>query len=254
MKHSELAVVLACGVLWSACAVDGADAPDVTSIPRIGLNALSPAALGASQLTVATLTSSHAAAMATNVYARSVLAYAVGCALGTTQSITFTVGSTAYTDPGSFGVAPAWTTRALTATEAAWVSACIISRVNLTSTSVSISARGNYTGYATTSTELIDYQIEEGAFWGNVFTDQGTLAFYGCNGVDQAANDTYGDLPLRQCAQSDGTSSGNSPCGFPYAGLCSAVCSTSSPYSGCAYAGGTAHAEVVTTYLYGTPQ
>ena len=61
-------------------------------------------------------------------------------------------------------------------------------------------------------------------------------------------------VPLRQCAQSDGTSSGNSPCGFPYAGLCRAVCSTASPYSSCAFAGGTAHAEVVTTYLYGTPQ
>ncbi|MEO7734710.1 MAG: hypothetical protein ABIY55_27380 [Kofleriaceae bacterium] len=233
---------------------DTDEAPDITTTARIGLNALSPGALWASQLTVGTLTAAHATAMGSNTYARAVLAYTVGCALSSTQSITFTVGSTQYTDPGAFGVATDWTTRALTATEAAWVSACVISRVNLTSTSVSISARGDNVGYATTSTELTDYKIQEGAFWGNLFTDQGSLAFYGCNGVDQAANDTYGDLPLRQCAQSDGTSSGNSPCGFPYAGLCSAVCSTASPYSGCAYAGGATHAEVVTTYLYGTPQ
>jgi len=253
MKVGALAVVLGCGLL-GACAVDDDGGPEVTEAARIGLNALSPGALWASQLTVGTLDATHAAAMSPNAYARAVLAYAVGCALSSTQSITFTVGTAHYTDPGAFGVAPDWTTRALTATEAAWVSACVASRTNLTSTSVSISARGDNTGYATTSAELTDYQIEEGAFWANVFIDQGDIAMFGCNGVDQAANDTYGDLPLRQCAQSDGTSSGNTPCGFPYAGLCSAACTTASPYSGCSYGGGAAHAEVVTTFLYGTPQ
>lgn len=243
--------VLALVGLLASCATE--NEPEETAIPRIGLNALSPAALYASALTVGKLDATHAAQMAPNSYARGVLGYAVGCALAGTQSITYTVGGTQYTDPGAFGIATAWTSRALTATEAAWVSACVIARVNLTSTSVTISARGAQTGYATTSAELNDYKIEEGAFWGNVFTDQGSVAAYACNGVDQAANDSYGDLPLRQCAQPDGTS-GYTPCGFSYAGLCTAACSSTSTYSGCAYNGGAASAQVVTTFLYGTPQ
>lgn len=243
------ALALIC--MLGACATDGA--PEVTEAPRIGLNALSPAALYASALTVGKLDATHAAQMAPNSYARGVLSYAIGCALAGSQSMTYTVGGTSYTDTGAFGIATSWTLRALTASEAAWVSACVIARVNLTSTSVTISARGAQTGYATTTTELNDYKIEEGAFWGNVFTDQGSVAAYACDGVDQAANDTYGDLPIRQCAQPDGTS-GYTPCGFYYAGLCSAACSSTSTYSGCAYGGGAASAQVVTTFLYGTPQ
>lgn len=255
-KVGVLAVLLSSG-LWTGCAVEGDGAtdetPEVEATPRIGLNALSPAALAASQLTIGKLDSAHAAAMAPNTYAAGVLSYAVGCALAGTQSITFTVNGTQYTYPGAFGIATAWTSRALTTTEASWVSACILARVNLTSTSVTISARGAQTGYATTTSELNDYKIEEGAFWGNVFTDQGSVVGYACDGVDQAANDTYADLPLRQCAQPSATT-GITPCGFNYAGLCSAVCATTGTYSGCAFGGGAASAQVVTTFLYGTPQ
>jgi hypothetical protein len=153
------------------------------------------------------------------------------------------------------GVAPGWTAHALSATEAAWVSACVLSRVNLTSVPVSVSLRGGNAGSDTTLAEVGDYQIEEGAFWGNIFTDLGAITGHSCDGVDQAADDSYGDLPLRACAQWDGVaSSDRSPCGMSYAGLCSAVCTTASPYSGCAFQAGTASEAVVTSFLYGTPR
>jgi hypothetical protein len=132
----------------------------------------------------------------------------------------------------------------------------VLSRINLTSALVTISARGANAGYDTTITEVADYKIEEGAFWGNVFNNLGSITGYACNGVHQAANDTYGDLPVRECAEWDGVTGSNlSPCGFHYAGLCSAVCTTATAaYAGCSFQGGTARAEVVTTFLYGNPQ
>jgi hypothetical protein len=216
---------------------------------------LSPTAFASSQLTTSVLNSTNAAAMGTTNSARKLLSFATTCALDATQSIDFTVGGVQYHSAGLMGIAPSWTTSALSASDAAWVSACVVSRVNLTSAVVQISARGNNPGYDTTVGEVADYKIEEGAFWGNAFTNLGAVTGYSCNGVDQAADDTIGDLPLRECAEWDGVASSNaSPCGFHYAGLCSAACSTAAaPYNGCSFLGGSASSSVVTTFLYGTP-
>jgi hypothetical protein len=230
-------------------------AQTVSNVPRIGSNAMSPAALAHAALTTDTLDATSAAAMGQTEDARTVLHYAVGCALDSTQSVTFSVGGTPYTFSGAMGIAPEWTSGALSESSAAWVSACLFARTNLTATAVWVSARGADAGLATTVTELDDYQIEEGAFWGNAFGDLGPISAHSCNGVDQASDDSYGDLPLRQCAQWDGVpSSGLSPCGMHYAGLCSDVCTSTGTYAGCAAPGDGAAAEVITTMLYGTPQ
>lgn len=225
------------------------------AVPRIVANALSPAAFASSQLTTNVLDSANAAAMGQNNAARKLLSFATTCALDATQTVDFTVGGVQYHATGLMGIAPSWTTSALSASAAAWVSACVVSRVNLTSAVVEISARGNNAGYDTTIGEVADYQLEEGAFWGNVFTDLGSVTGYSCNGVDQAADDTVGDLPLRECAEWDGVTGSNaSQCGFHYAGLCSTACSTATaPYNGCAFQGGSASSSVVTAFLYGTP-
>lgn len=225
------------------------------AVPRIVVNALSPTAFASSQLTTSVLNSTNAAAMGTTNSARKLLSFATTCALDATQSIDYTVAGVQYHAAGLMGIAPSWMTSALSASDAAWVSACVVSRVNLTSAVVEISARGDNAGYDTTIGEVADYQIEEGAFWGNVFTNLGAVVGYSCNGVDQAADDTIGDLPLRECAEWDGVANSNaSPCGFHYAGLCSSACSTSSsPYDGCSFQGGSASSSVVTTFLYGTP-
>jgi hypothetical protein len=223
--------------------------------PRVIGNSLSPTALAGSLLTTNVLNSTNAAAMAQTNFARKVLAFAATCALDATQSVDYTVGGVTYHAVGLMGIAPSWTTGALSASDAGWVSACVVSRVNLTSAIVDISARGDNAGYDTTIGEVADYQIEEGGFWGNVFINVGSVAGYSCNGVDQAADDTVGNLPLRECAEWDGVGSSNaSPCGFQYAGLCSAACTTATaPYNGCSFLGGAASARVVTTFLYGAP-
>ena len=242
-------------VVMGACAVEpGVGSSTETNVPRIAVNALSPTMLAGSGLLTSTLDATGAAAMGQTQAARKVLAYAAGCALAADQTVDFVVGGVTSTLYGAMGIAPAWTSRALTSSEAAWVSACLFARVNLTSAIVQISARGGQSGLATTPDEEASYQIEEGAFWGNAFIDLGGVAANACDGVDQAANDGYGDLPLRQCAQPDGTGSNLTPCGFHYAGLCGSACNTASPYANCAVGGGGSHAEVITTFLYGAPQ
>lgn len=249
--------ILLCVVLLGACVAQPGDrAPEVTEVPRIALNSLSPSwLLNDGLLTTSVLNSTNAASMGATQHARKVLAFAVSCALTDQQTITYTVSGIEYTAFGSMGMASSWTTTALSSTQAAWISACLFARLNLTSAVVLISARGDQTSLDTTEGELTDYQVQEGAFWGNAFTDLGTVQGYACNGVDQAANDSYGDLPYRQCAQWDGVADSNlTPCGLHYAGLCSDVCTESGPYAGCSFQSGTAVDDVITTYLSGTPQ
>lgn len=251
----------ACVLVLGACVTEpvvdepvvGEPAP--TSVPRIGANSLSPSALASTALTTSVLSSANALAMGQTSQARNVLAYAVGCALSDTQSVSFVLDGTTYNFDGAMGLVPGWTSSALSISEAGWISACILARVNVSSSPLTISARGDQGGLGTTSGELTDYQVEEGAFWGNTFVDLGSLAMYSCNGVDQATDDSYGDLPVRECAEWDGVTGSNlSPCGMSYAGLCSSVCTTSTaPYEGCSFQGGTASSEVVSTFLRGTP-
>jgi hypothetical protein len=223
----------------------------LSDTPKIIVNALTPSAFAGSLLSSNQLTSTSAATMGATANGRSVLEFAVGCALSNTQSISYTVSGTTYSATGLMGIATGWTSGAMSATDAAWVSACVVSRVNLTGATVTISARGGNAGLDTINGEAGNYMIEEGAFWGNVFGNLGTVAGNACDGVDQANNDTYGDLPLRECAEPG--LHNTTPCGFNYRGLCDQVCSSgAAPYDGCPVDGGAVD-TVVTTFLYGLP-
>jgi hypothetical protein len=241
-------------VLGACVSSPGQGEQVVTNVPRLSANGLTPDELSATALTSGQLDPETVAEMAADPDAIRVLRYAVECALDTTQSFGYDFDGVHYAITGAMGLAPGWPTDGLSTDEAAWVSACVFSRVNASGTSIVISDRGAASGLATTSSELTAYRLEEGAFWGNLFIDLGAVEGYSCDGVDQAADDTRGDLPLRECAQWDGVrGSHTSPCGMNYAGLCSAVCATASPYSGCSFLGGTASSVVITTFLYGTP-
>ena len=236
----------------AACATQEPAAPE-TALPRLTANSLTPGQLSNGQLTTVQLDATSAAAMGATADARETLSYAVDCALDSSQSITFTVDGTSYTYAGELGLAPTWTSAALSADDAAWVSACVLSRVNLTGTEVSISDRGALAALATTPSEVASWDLEEGAFWGNTFVDLGAIAGFSCEGVDAAADDTRGDLPARRCAQPDGVGASTSACGFSYAGACTAVCSAASPYTGCAFQGGAPSAHVITTFVLSAP-
>ena len=239
-------------LVMTSCTIASPASGEETQAETSG-NPVTLSDLAVTALRSARLDTSNAAVMGATASSRKVLAAAVRCALSSTQTIAFSVGGITYRDPGGVGLAPSWTISALTATQASWVSACLIAHVNDVSQLVWISVRGSNATLAASSAELTGYRVEEGAFWGNVFVDLGAVAAYSCVGVDQAIDDSYGDLPLRQCAQWDGVSASNkSPCGMRYAGTCSSACSTrTAPYAGCSYLGGAATGPVVTTFLAG---
>lgn len=239
----------------AACGAEPLETRADSDQVQLGVTPLGLWELGNSALTTAVLDATSAAAMGPNQTARKVLAFAVACALSSTQSITYSVGGVTYIEAGMLGIAPGWRTGALSSSEAAWVSACMFSHVNEVTHLVWLSMRGAQAGLATTSDEVSAYGIEEGAFWGNAFVNLGSVHAYSCLGVDQAADESNGELAYRNCAQWDGVAGSNaSPCGMSYAGLCRTVCTTASaPYAGCSFQGSSAAASVVTIFLAGAP-
>ncbi len=224
---------------------------DSAEAPRIALNGLTPDELASVAVNPAKLGGSALNTMAATSQGKKALTYLVHCALPAGQSVTATVNGNSYVYSGGLGLAPGWPTGALSDADQKIVSACVISRANVFGVNVNISLRGNAT-LAPTTQESTDYQIQEGAFWGNIFTMSNPKVIFSCNGIQQAANDTYGDLPLRECAEAPDTSTCT---GFSYAGLCSDVCSTTgSDYSSCTAPGSVEYTNVITTYLYGLPQ
>jgi hypothetical protein len=249
---TQLCIALLCFSVLGAC-VDSPDASDdtTTADPRIATNGLVPTAIHSTTLANAALTGTalgSAKAMQDTADHRLYAGYLIGCALTPTQTITAFSQWGTYSYAGVVGLAPAWTTRALTASEAADVSACVIARANLVGMNVTISIRGDLSALATTLDEARSYNVEEAAFYGDVFTTTAG-AKHACNGVDQVRDgDTYGDLPNRQCGQPDPNNPGYTLCGFVFDGDCADICTVNGDhYEQCA-----GFSNVETVRLYGT--
>ncbi len=246
------AILVAALVSVSALGACAMSPDEVSSEPRLATNGMLPTSIAPTNLWAYPLTSQ--ALNQNNIIStdsgRSYVQYLVDCALGANQSVKGTYGFTTYTFYGNIGIAPAWTTRALTSTEGSWISSCVISRANQFGTNVTISMRGDIPLWNTTVDEAANYNVEEGAFYGNVWS--GSMSqMHACDGVDQVRDgDTYGDLSLRQCAQQDPNNPGYTPCGFVFDGNCADICVRAA--SGDHYSSCNGKSYVVTTRLYGT--
>lgn len=248
--NTKIAIALFSLTALGACIDTGAD-EEVTADPRIAVNGLVPSAIHSNGLNTQALSGFSIAAargMEDTADHRLYTAYLVGCALAPNQCVTSTYNGSTYTYCGVVDLAPAWTSRALTASEAADVSACVLARSNLTGMNVTVSIRGESPALACTTDELANFNVEEAAFYGDVFTSTAG-AKHACNGVDQVRDgDTYGDLPNRQCGQPDPNNPGYTLCGFVFDGDCADICTTHGDhYSHC----GTA-SNVQTVRLLGT--
>lgn len=250
MKATLAAALLSFSILGACVATSDTPPDDVSSEPRLATNGMLPTYIASTNVWAYPLTSQqlNQNSLISTASGRSYLAYLTDCALGAGQSVKGTYGFTTYTFTGNLGVAPAWTTRALTATEGNWISACVLSRANQFGTNVTISMRGALGLWGTTTDEAANYNTEEGAFYGNVWAGNSNQ-MHACNGVDQVRDgDSYGDLPLRQCAQPDPNNPGYTPCGYVFDGNCADICTRSGDhYSAC-----NGNSYVVTTVLYGT--
>src|SRR5262249_51018705 len=108
----------------------------------------------------------------TGPLARKLTKYLSSCALDPVDHFDFSWNDGVEHDESDYGglsLAPQWKTRGLTADERAWVSACVVARVNKFGITVHISMRGSNPGLATTAQEETDYSHREGAFSGDIF-------------------------------------------------------------------------------------
>ncbi len=250
----KLLSAVLCFAALGAC-VDPATDDSVTADPRIATNGLVPTAIHPNNLNAKILTGPNIAStpgMLDTTAHQLYTNYLVGCALTSSQCVTASYLGQNYTFCGGIGIAPAWTTRALNTAEIREVSACVLTRANEFGTNITISIRGDNPALATTADEVANYNVEEAAFYGDVFTTTAN-AKRACDGVDQVrVGDTYGDLPYRQCGQPDPNNPGYTPCGFVFDGNCADICLRNGDhYSSCAAPSGN-FAQVETSLLYGT--
>ncbi|HET7504757.1 MAG TPA: hypothetical protein VFK02_27230 [Kofleriaceae bacterium] len=144
----------------------------------------------------------------------------MSCALPDDVSLEATVEDTTFTFFGEIGLARDWLFHPLTDDGQRWVTACLLSHVNDNDTAVVISMRGPHPALATSADEREGWPVEEGAFFGNVFTpnDQ-PIEWFACRGEGQASGE-FGGLVDRDCAEPDPANPAVTLCGFTFAGDC----------------------------------
>lgn len=165
---------------------------------------------------------------------REVYSYIVSCALADGMTIEADVPGAADTAPdsgytclaehctfsGGVGLAPRWADHRLDNRGKGWVSACLFARVNFHDTAEAISLRGRNESLTVSQDEAELYGVEEGAFYGNVFTkDDEPIDWNACRGEGQASGE-FGGLALRDCTEENPDNPGFTYCGFNYAGDC----------------------------------
>ena len=162
---------------------------------------------------------------------RELLTYIISCAIPSGVTLFGEYQNVIYQFHGDIGLAQNWVKRSLTGAEQRWVSACMIARVNLFGIPVAISIRGPHNSLTVTGAEAHDYSLEEGAFYGNIFTPPNDpIIWNACRGRSQAVGEG-GDLGLRDCTEPDPAHPGLTLCGFTYAGDCADWAPPSNAYA-----------------------
>jgi len=153
--------------------------------------------------------------------------YLVSCALPAGAE----VAVQGETFAGALGLAPEWAIGPCEGTCQRWVSACLLGRVNARGERVAISMRGPKPGLHPGVREIVDYPVEDGTFFGNLFATPQQLF----------ATSPRPDLALpRTCGDA------GAGCPIEVVGRSADVCATWSPALGRTSC---PSAEAVTVYL-----
>ncbi len=186
------------------------------ALNRIALNRIALNRIALNRIALNAITAQDLLATESN---REVLSYVVSCALPADVTLVGTVHGITYEFQGSIGLAPRWADRKLNSVERGWISACMLARVNAYGVSLLISLRGAHPALAVSAAEAAQFTLEEGAFYGDIFTTgDDPIVAISCRGSGQAAGET-GGLVNRDCAE-PGEIAGQSICGMTFAGDC----------------------------------
>jgi hypothetical protein len=132
---------------------------------------------------------------------REFLGYLVSCALPGTHTVTFKSADGTWTAElqGGLGVAGSWATGACGSSCQRAVSACIYSRINADARVIMLSVRG--IGLPVDTLEKSDFNIQDGAFWGNLWLrDQNLPHIRACS--PKGTQDDIQALRMRICGSS----------------------------------------------------
>lgn len=167
---------------------------------------------------------------------RSLLAYVITCAFDWETKVTVSMEGKTASFEGGIGLAKGWSGRALTHSEKRWMTACLLAHANALGRKVPLSLRGSHPALATTTDEELEFTVEEGAYYGNLFNRESdkpeVLACSGKSAEDPCARVTSRWVADRVCAEGSAT---ESACGFFVVGSCFA--SDSEALRACNYAG-----------------
>ena len=223
--RSTVVLGLAC-LVFAACTDESPTLSEADSsvvvLNKLATNKLATNKLATNKLATNkfVLNSQNAAELLSTADGREVLTYLVGCAMPEGMTLVGTHDGTTYEFFGELGLAPGWLRHRLDRSGKGWVSACMFARVNIHNVALPISLRGPHRNLATSEEERAGWTLEEGAFYGNLFTpDNEPINWIACRGEDQAAGET-GGLVDRDCTEPDPANPGFTQCGFKYAGDC----------------------------------
>ena len=181
-------------------------------------------------------------AMFSTAEGRDQFAYLYSCAESVGRSLTVSANGTSYTFAGGLGLAPEWTTSFLASYKYKLMTACMLARTNYRGITVQISMRN--LKIPTALSEVTNFGVLEGAFWGDAFTAGGSLR--ACPSPAKLAGAKTSTLPLRECTVSkDGVTT---KCSFGYAGECSKVC-VSDLTNALGYSGCEGNADTIAVYV-----
>lgn len=233
------------GVSWPRAAVTH----NRLAANRLAANRLAANRLAANRLAANALSSTRLEAnMATaelleTAEGRDVYAYLVSCALGSEITIQAEVpgANDAYctngtcTFAGGMGLADYWINHKLNPQGQRWITACVLARVNLYEQAEAISLRGPHDSLVPTLVEFQNFTLEEGAFFGNLFSGDAEIDWNACRGKGKfeagPGTGTGGSIAMRDCTWPDPANPGKTLCGFNYAGDCASFTTVPEPYS-----------------------
>lgn len=142
---------------------------------------------------------------------RTIYAYMTRCALPEGVTVTVPVGADTFEMSGGLGLAPEWADGPCDEGCQEWVSSCLLALTNQYGVHVGVTLAASEDVGADGVDVDSDLFVQEGAFYGNYFTDPPRL--YTCRGTG------YDPLLMtfRRCAQPDGL------CAMNWVGACGAI-------------------------------
>ncbi len=187
---------------------------------RITANRITANRIAAERITANRLTVDGAAdELIATADGRELFSVLVACAIPEDITLEAIINGIKFEFAGEIGLTPQWLHRPLDQEGQGWVSACVFAKVNAQAEAINFSMRGPNRALEVDPIEREFFPVEEGAFYGNMFTplDQPIL-WIACRGRGQAAHEP--GLNDRVCAKPDENHPGLTQCGFFFAGDC----------------------------------